>query len=391
MASRQYIGARYVPRFMGEYDNTTVYEGLDVVDNGAGTSYIARKPVPAGTPLTDTTYWAVYGASSGAVIQLQNDVSALTGRVGNIESDLRERTELVLIGDSWAETDSNNYIPLTLEEQLGVTVHNYAQGGTGFDVAGGYFDQAQDYIDDTSFDHSLVKAYVLVIGLNVWHQEVSASNFSAKLTQLGQILKGEFDAPVYWFHNYSVDGVKHGSDNAFIDLFYPQWDYYDSIKAYLHSDIIATPTWGWVSQWDSSLYHLTAGASRRFGANMAGIIAGGAPPQFYDPYCEMAGTIDTTQDVVKSVPTKFHFLNGKLWVELKIALDAINKCNNMYINYDHRMPAKVSANQYVAFGDIIAATGTSQTIRLSTQLAALKDTSFSGSGRITTWLATEDF
>lgn len=70
----QYIGARYVPKFMGLYDATQVYENLCVVDNGLGTSYISRKPTPAGTPLTDTNFWAVYGASSGAIINLQNQI-----------------------------------------------------------------------------------------------------------------------------------------------------------------------------------------------------------------------------------------------------------------------------------------------------------------------------
>lgn len=77
MAVREYIGARYVPRFLGTYSGTTIYEALDVVDDGMGTSYIARKTVPAGTPLTDTDYWFVYGASSGAIINLQNRVTTL--------------------------------------------------------------------------------------------------------------------------------------------------------------------------------------------------------------------------------------------------------------------------------------------------------------------------
>lgn len=73
----QYIGARYVPKFMGVYDATQAYENLCVIDNGLGTSYITRKPTPAGTPLTDTTYWAVYGASSGAIINLQNQIEEI--------------------------------------------------------------------------------------------------------------------------------------------------------------------------------------------------------------------------------------------------------------------------------------------------------------------------
>lgn len=82
----QYIGARYVPRFMDTYNVTQSYEALDVVDNGMGTSYIAKIPVPAGTPLTNTTYWAVYGASSGAIINLQNQIDAHTNEIADLNS-----------------------------------------------------------------------------------------------------------------------------------------------------------------------------------------------------------------------------------------------------------------------------------------------------------------
>ena len=73
----KYVGARYVPKFMGTYDPTQDYEALSVVDNGMGTSYVSNKPAPAGTPLTDTDYWALYGATSGAIINLQGQIDAL--------------------------------------------------------------------------------------------------------------------------------------------------------------------------------------------------------------------------------------------------------------------------------------------------------------------------
>ena len=88
MSVHTYIGARYVPRFMGTYDPTQIYEALDVVDNGSGTSYIARDTVPAGTPLTDTTHWFVYGAASGAIIQLQNDMIAAQGDIITLQGDM---------------------------------------------------------------------------------------------------------------------------------------------------------------------------------------------------------------------------------------------------------------------------------------------------------------
>lgn len=77
MAMREYVGARYVPRFLGAYDPTQIYDALDVVDNGAGTSYIARKTVPAGTALTNTEYWFVYGASSGAILDIYDQLDQL--------------------------------------------------------------------------------------------------------------------------------------------------------------------------------------------------------------------------------------------------------------------------------------------------------------------------
>ena len=83
---REYIGARYVPKFMGAYDVTQEYEALCVVDNGSGTSYITKIPTPAGTPLTDTSYWAIYGASSGAIVNLQNQIDDINADIGDIDN-----------------------------------------------------------------------------------------------------------------------------------------------------------------------------------------------------------------------------------------------------------------------------------------------------------------
>lgn len=77
MGMHTYIGARYVPSFKGVFDPTTEYTALDVVNNGSGTSYIAKKPVPVGTPLTDSEYWFVYGSASGAIINLQDQIDAI--------------------------------------------------------------------------------------------------------------------------------------------------------------------------------------------------------------------------------------------------------------------------------------------------------------------------
>ena len=97
----KYVGARYVPKFMGTYDATQSYENMCVVDNGFGTSYISVKPVPAGTPLTDTDYWALYGASSGAIVNLQNQIDAINDDIDTINVYTGSPRKVICIGDSY--------------------------------------------------------------------------------------------------------------------------------------------------------------------------------------------------------------------------------------------------------------------------------------------------
>lgn len=94
---RKYIGARYMPKFVGTYDATQAYEALSVVDNGMGTSYVSNKPVPPNTPLTDTEYWTFYGAVSGAIINLQNQIDDMndgdvTGSLQNQINNMNDGT-----------------------------------------------------------------------------------------------------------------------------------------------------------------------------------------------------------------------------------------------------------------------------------------------------------
>lgn len=104
----QYIGARYVPKFMGVYNPTQIYEALDVVDNGLGTSYISKIPTPAGTPLTNTTYWAIYGATSGAIINLQNQINNMQD--GTVPGSLQEQINTNTSDITALTNKTNGYI-----------------------------------------------------------------------------------------------------------------------------------------------------------------------------------------------------------------------------------------------------------------------------------------
>lgn len=56
MALKTYIGARYAPKFMGEWDKNSEYAALSVVYTNEQ-SYVSRKTVPAQTEITNTEYW----------------------------------------------------------------------------------------------------------------------------------------------------------------------------------------------------------------------------------------------------------------------------------------------------------------------------------------------
>ena len=79
----QYIGARYVPKFDGDYDATKTYEPLTVV-NYNGSSYTSKKIVPAGILPTNSDYWAETGLYNG-------QIAALSERVDNIENGINTR------------------------------------------------------------------------------------------------------------------------------------------------------------------------------------------------------------------------------------------------------------------------------------------------------------
>lgn len=112
MAVRQYIGARYVPLYMGDWDSTKNYEPLSIVTDANGNSFTSLKDVPSGTRLTDRNFWIQTSSFSGAVDVLRRDVSDLQNDVSTLEQNVLsnfDKTDLcklqnermVIVGDSY--------------------------------------------------------------------------------------------------------------------------------------------------------------------------------------------------------------------------------------------------------------------------------------------------
>lgn len=77
MATKQYIGSRYVPIFADpiEWDKAGTYEPLTIVIH-QGNSYTSRQYVPSGIDITDDTYWALTGNYNAQVEQYRREVAS---------------------------------------------------------------------------------------------------------------------------------------------------------------------------------------------------------------------------------------------------------------------------------------------------------------------------
>lgn len=218
MSVRTYIGARYVPKFSGTYSALTAYEALEVVDDGAGTTYIAKVPVPVGTPLNDTDYWAVYGASSGAILDLQNrmgtaenDISTLQGQMttaqGNITSldgrvDILENRRYVVISDSYGLVRGGN-TPWTdfVQTYLGASSDDFftfSEGSMGFNNAGDHGNTVQDLIIAEGANityHNTITDFVMALGCN---DIAHVAGLEAAISSCVNYVRGEYpNARIY--------------------------------------------------------------------------------------------------------------------------------------------------------------------------------------------------
>ena len=212
----QYVGARYIPNFIDDpWNDTTSYEALDVVDNGQGTSYIAKKPVPAGTPLSDRKFWFLYGTTSGAIINLQNQIDAIVSNVQDLMTTLPNNKNLLLISDSYGMRPESQP---TWTEILTSNLSNCRQksaGGYGFTI-GNFKSQLMAFkseLTDTECD----EVTDIVVG-GGWNDARELTNGSQTVSTL--------QAAIFDFVDYAVANFK----NAKVWVAFIAWQSRDSVQ-----------------------------------------------------------------------------------------------------------------------------------------------------------------
>lgn len=77
----------FMPIFCGNWNNTTAYLKWSLVyDSNTGNSYMAVQDVPAGVPLTNTTYWQITADYSAQMATVNADIASLKARCTALEA-----------------------------------------------------------------------------------------------------------------------------------------------------------------------------------------------------------------------------------------------------------------------------------------------------------------
>lgn len=187
---RQYIGARYVPKFADpvEWQNGVPYEPLTIVTY-MGASYTSKKAVPAGVKPTDSGYWAATGNYNAQVEEYRQLVlrttEELLGKLQPLDAvpNYLRNKKILVVGDSISDeniqwdTNINKVWVTKFREtvtKMGCTVDNIAYSSRGYVItAGGYnFDTILNTVTLSNYD-----IIIMFGGVNDFLNEVELGNY----------------------------------------------------------------------------------------------------------------------------------------------------------------------------------------------------------------------
>lgn len=104
-----YVGERYIPIYDGFWSNTKEYESLTIVtEPSSNSSYISRRPVPAGTPLTNSEYWALQATGNQDLDDIKTQLNTLQTQMTGVTdsvSQLAEKTDDLEAKDTTQDTN----------------------------------------------------------------------------------------------------------------------------------------------------------------------------------------------------------------------------------------------------------------------------------------------
>lgn len=133
LINRQYVGARYVPKLMGEWNKALQYEALSVVTY-LGNSFTSKVYVPANIDISNQSYWVSTGNYNAQVENYRNETAQLTNSLNGeiINRKNADKDNILWIGDSYS-VNYNHKLPNGVRDMLNAkNWYEYSKGGAGF-------------------------------------------------------------------------------------------------------------------------------------------------------------------------------------------------------------------------------------------------------------------
>ena len=365
MATTQYIGARYVPIIVGEWDKTRTYEPLMVVTY-QGASYTSRQYVPAGIEITNESYWVLSanynaqveayrkeirdilpydetpteGSTKGvtsdgikkaidtAITDLQvgtekladNAVTTAKIKNGNITRNKIRNPYVGIIGDSFSVLNDKwvNYFA----DITGRPVINKAVSRAGFTTGVNFYEQLNNLKNDTNFENC--DTIIVFGGVNDWNNAKSSVNaMESAFSDFLDNYKSINNAPKLIFAFGTI-----GKSNQYIYNGYANW-YNGCInsmrKLGIPGIVDYVPSWSISTNQheffrDDNLHPTTIG-NKEIASYFASILNGtycGVHKTYYN-------TINLNEDVYSSGTIKYEYYFDNNKVDIKCLISGTMK------------------------------------------------------------------
>lgn len=168
LINRQYVGARYVPKVMGEWNKALQYEALSIVTY-SGNSFTSKVPVPANIDISNKTYWVNTGNYNAQVEAYRQETAQLKNDLNNEIIDRKNDTKdnILWIGDSYS-VNYNHKLPNGVRYMLNAkNWYEYSKGGAGFAGAwagASFNDLIEEAKNNMSASQKEMIKYVYIVG-----------------------------------------------------------------------------------------------------------------------------------------------------------------------------------------------------------------------------------
>ena len=233
LINRQYVGARYVPKIMGEWNKALQYEALSVVTY-MGNSFTSKVPVPANSvDINNTDYWINTGNYNSQVETYRNETKALADKV----NDLPTKKRYILMADSYGVYTSGGttyswteFVINALQLTLNNNVYNLSMGSRGFcyNPTVGTFLQGLENAYSSITDKKTITDIFVCGGTNdtvgLFRKEITITELNNAIEEFANYCKKNYPNAII---HIGYNGVNIGGD------YYPK--YMAVINAYKNS------------------------------------------------------------------------------------------------------------------------------------------------------------